>query len=217
MKICLLLFAVAVSGTAFAASPAAPGPQAQIVPAVVPPSCDRRKDHKQILFDLCRDQTALLKEAQVQARAAGKLVLVSYGADWCIWCHVFEAHLLGQYGSFTYDTHDGPYTMQENDTAKGNAAQAAAFRAFVARNFVVVNIAQEAGNSAEAVLRATAADKHFSGGLPFNYVLDRQGRFAGSIESAGVEVRRDTEDWYRGYDRAKLMDVLQSLASTPSK
>ena len=217
MKTCLLLFAVAVSGTASAAPPTAAVDQLQIVPAVVPPTCDRRKDHKQILFDLCRDQSALLKEAQDQARASGKLVLVSYGADWCIWCHVFEAHILGRYGSFTYDTPDGPYTMQENDTANGSAAQAAAFKAFVARNFVVVNIAQEAGRSAEAVLKATAADKQFLGGLPFNYVLDRQGRFAGSIESAGVEVRRDTEDWYRGYDRAKLMAVLQSLAAASPK
>lgn len=187
-----------------------------IVPAQVPAKCARRVNHPQVLFDVCRDQLKLLEEAKALARASGKSVLVSFGADWCIWCHVFEAHILGQYGSFTYTTPEGTWTMQEKDTAKGNEAQAAAFKTFVASKFVVVNIAQEAGSSAEAVLKATGVDKQYSGSLPLIYVLDQNGRATGTLESPGVEVRRDTDDWYRGYDRAKLLNVLQSLVTPRS-
>lgn len=210
-----MLAVMAGGGELSAGGPPVAGDRLQIVPARVPATCDRRAGHTQILFDLCRDQVELLAEAREKARTSGKVVLVSYGADWCIWCHVFEAHILGVHGTFTYATADGPWTMKEKGRADKRAAQAVALQTYVADNFVIVNIAQQADGSASKVLRETAADARFAGGLPFIYALDGEGRFAGAIDGSDIEVRRDGDDAYRGYDRVKLLAVLRSLS--PSK
>jgi Protein of unknown function, DUF255 len=209
------LFAMSVvSVMSLASGSPLPSPQSgtlQIVPAQVAVQCPQAKQKEQILFDLCGDQRAFLQEAQRLAKASNKVVLVSYGADWCIWCHVFEAHILGGSGVFTYATPDGPWTMKEKKNTD-NAVQAAALKSFTADHFIVVNIAQETGESGLSVLRDTKAEGQFSGGLPFMYALDQNGHFAGSINSSTVEVRRDGKSPYRGYDRAKLLAALQSLA-----
>lgn len=214
----LIAFAITGGGRPSASQPLVAGKndRLQIVPAQVPAGCNRRIGQKQILFDMCRDQSSLLKEARKKARMSEKVVLVSFGADWCIWCQVFEAHILGGYGTLTYDTPDGPWTMEEKGHADGREAQAAALKAYVQEKFVVVNIAQESGESASAVLRETAADAHYSGGLPFIYALDRNGRLAGAIKSSEVEVRRDGDDPYRGYDRVKLLAALRLLSMSGS-
>ncbi len=191
----------------------------EVVPKEVAQKCQKKSQKTQVLFDLCADQLALLQEAHRLAQESGKRVLVSFGADWCIWCHVFEAHVLGKYGEFTYPTEDGFWTMQEK--GKGEIkAQALALHQFVAQNFVIVNIGQQTGDAGLTVLRQTRAEDQFSGGLPFIYVLDQDGKSAGVIKSSDVEIRRDGKDAYRGYDRVKLLAVLQSLRNaepTPAK
>ncbi len=188
---------------------------ALIIPATVPASCKQETEQPQILFDLCADQLTLLREAQQKAKETNKLVLVSFGADWCIWCHVFEAHILGKFGRYTYPTNEGPWAMDEKlkwQSLVDAKVQSAALRTFVAEQFVVVNIGQQAADGGVSVLKDTQAEAHFPGGLPFIYALDNQGKFAGAINSSEVEIRRDGRNAYRGYKRAKLMDALKSLA-----
>ncbi len=185
----------------------------EIVPSPIPGACSARPGHRQILFDLCRDQRDILAEAKAKAAKSGKIILISYGADWCIWCHAFEAHLLGQHGRFQYATDEGPWLMQEKGRAETNAAAAMALQTYVAKTFVVVNISEEAGETALAVLQETQADTQFKGGLPFIYALDRKGKYARAIDSGDVEIRRDGRNPYRGYDRMRLLRSLQSLAA----
>jgi Thioredoxin-like len=186
----------------------------EIFPKTVPARCDKRPDKKQILFDLCRDQLEILAEAKKAAAASGKTVIIAYGADWCIWCHVFEAHILGGYGSFDYQTVDEPWSMDEKGKATKIAPEAAALNAFVSTHFVIVNISNEAGLSGQAVLRETAAEEKFNGGLPFVYAIDRNGRFGKAVNTSDAEIRRDGDDPYRGYDRAKLLKLLQAALAS---
>lgn len=187
-----------------------------VVPTSVPPSCKQEIEQRQVLFDLCRDQLSLLHEAQQKAKETGKLVLVSFGADWCIWCHVFEAHILGKFGRYSYFTNDGPWIMDEK--LKGQnltqaKVQSSALSAYVAEQFVIVNIGQQSADGGGAVLKDTQADAHFSGALPFIFALDETGKFSDAIKSSEVEIRRDGRNAYRGYDRIKLLTALQSLSA----
>jgi Thioredoxin-like len=202
------------TGSAIEAPVAAAAGKLEIVPTKVPPLCNAESVRAQVLFDLCQSQLALLREAQQKAQKSGKSVLVAFGADWCIWCYVFEAHVLGQYGIFVYRTSDGPVVMDEKVKQKAlslTKGAAAALQSFVADQFVVVNIGQEATETGLSVLRDTSAEKHFSNGLPFIYVLDQNGKFEGAIKSEVVEVRRDERNPYRGYDRVRLLAALKSL------
>jgi Protein of unknown function, DUF255 len=182
----------------------------KIVPAVVAAACKAKGKQTQILFDLCRNQVELLREAQQLAKASNKSVIVSFGADWCIWCHVFEAYLLGGHGVFTHYTPDGPWEMQETPKPD-NIALASELKAFVAKNFVIVNIAEESDESGASVLKITGADVHFTQSLPFIYALRDDGSFGGVLKSTESEVRRDGDDPYRGYDRVKLLAALKML------
>ncbi len=197
------------------AASSAPGASLQsdrveIFPNAVPPRCDKQPGKTQVLFDLCRDQVELLNEARQSAAASGKTVLVAYGADWCIWCHVFEAHILGGYRRFDYDKIDDPWTMDEKGDPATMAVDAAALKAFVSANFVIVNISHEAGTSARAVLDKTGGEDRFNDGLPFVYVLDKNGRLANVVKTVDAEIRRDGDDPYRGYDRVKLLALLKA-------
>lgn len=182
----------------------------EIFPRAVPPRCGKQRGAKQVLFDLCRDQVEILNEARKSAASSGKTVLVAYGADWCIWCHVFEAHVLGGYRRFDYDKIEDPWTMDEKGDPATMAVDAAALKGFVSANFVIVNISHEAGSSARAVLRETGGEDRFDDGLPFVYVIDKNGRLANVVRTVDAEIRRDGDDPYRGYDRAKLLTLLKA-------
>jgi len=68
-----------------------------------PEQIDRNcRNGKAKIYDECSDQIDLFEAAQSKAQAEGKITLVSYGAEWCIWCHVFDAYIHGQLDKFTY-------------------------------------------------------------------------------------------------------------------
>lgn len=46
-------------------------------------------------YRVCDDQMALFSEALAEAKAGGRLLLVSFGATWCPWCASMQKHLAG--------------------------------------------------------------------------------------------------------------------------
>lgn len=184
-----------------------------------PKSLDKDcRDGRAKMFDECGDQAALFVRALKQARKEGKVLLVSYGAEWCIWCHVFEQYIAGGRTQFTY-TYSAPDDLDRFETSTlyerethDVSGEAAALRDFVARSFVVVHIdAQYAPNGAN-IMWATGANRHYAGSIPFIFTVTSDGRFAARLDPDRVETRRDGMfDWYRGYDRSRLQAELSAL------
>jgi thioredoxin-related protein len=180
-------------------------------PASVDPEC---RDGTATIYDECGDQVALFNEALARANAENKVLLVEYGAEWCIWCHVFNAYINGDKGRFryTYASAKQPEawstkTFEEDADVEG----AEELRDFVARHFVVVRIDyQYAPNGAE-VLEHTGAAQHFGGGLPFVFTVDSHGHYAAQFEGKGLEKRRGSFNWYRGFHRDTMLKVLTSM------
>jgi len=61
------------------------------------------------IYDECLSQKSILKQAISRGQKTGKTVLVVYGAEWCIWCHVFDKYIKGHSHRFKYQWqyHDG--------------------------------------------------------------------------------------------------------------
>ena len=175
------------------------------------------RDGRAKLYDECSDQLAIYAAAAKRAAAENKILLVSYGAEWCIWCHVFKAYVHGGKTKFTY-TYATPDAIDEKSTAtlyererSDVSAKAEALRRFVAENFVIVHIEAQYAPNGEAVLKRTGADKHYTRGLPYIFTVSSDARFAAKFNPSLVETRRDTDDWYRGYDRGKLLALLSDM------
>ena len=211
-----VFLAAAVIGSALARSGDSP-PLAHAY-AGFPLEIDSKcRDGKAQIFDECGDQLALFKTALARANLEHKVLLVEFGAEWCIWCHVFDAHINGEHHRFTYTygTPDEPESRQTTTfkEGKGAAARAAnALREFVAANFVIVHIDAAYAPNSDHVLEASGASERYDETLPFIFSVDQRGKFAQKFMSDAVEKRRDTEsDWYRGYDRAGLLAQLTSM------
>jgi len=184
------------------------------IPAALSPDC---RDGTARMFDECTDQTVLFDEAMVRAKAENKVLLVEFGAEWCIWCHVFEAHINGEYDKFRY-TYGGPddpearrTTTFEEGKPWSDAQAAEELRNFVAANFVIVHIDLQYAPGAWKVLTDTGADQYFKGGVPFVFTVDRYGQFAAVFNHDAVERRREDANWYRGYDRRGLITQLTAM------
>jgi len=137
-------------------------------------------------------------------------LLVEVGAEWCIWCHVFDAHINGDRGRFRY-TYGAPEEPDVRDTRTftehddPDIAKADALREFVASHFVIVHIdIQHAPRSYEVLELSGAADR-FPDAVPFIYVVDSNGTFIAEFDGVTDGKRRDTWDWYRGYDRIGML------------
>jgi hypothetical protein len=183
-------------------------------PVTLDPKC---RKGKATLFDECGDQVVLFDAALERAKADGKVLLVEYGAEWCIWCHVFEAHINGGYDKFKYkygsaDEPDARYShnFKEGDSADPVAANK--LREFVAANFVIVHIDSEFAPKSLDVLKISGAQEHAGYGIPFIFTVDERGRFAAKFDHDLSENRRDTDfNWYRGYYRDSLQQQLASM------
>jgi len=211
-----VFLAAAVIGSALARSGDSP-PLAHAY-AGFPLEIDSKcRDGKAQIFDECGDQLALFKTALARANLEHKVLLVEFGAEWCIWCHVFDAHINGEHHRFTYTygTPDEPESRQTTTFKEGKGADARAanaLREFVAANFVIVHIDAAYAPNSDHVLEASGASERYDETLPFIFSVDQRGKFAQKFMSDAVEKRRDTEsDWYRGYDRAGLLAQLTSM------
>ena len=194
-----------------------------MLPDRIEPSC---RAGQATLYDECGSQTKLFRRALSRASAEGKTLLVSYGAEWCIWCHVFEQYIKGEHTRLTYRfSEPGEERMEEVTLSErpvsDPSAEAAALNAFVAETFVVVHIEDYHSADGYDVLIASGADAAYAGGLPFIFTVSADGRYAAQLESTEVETRRDGFiDWYRGYDRPSLMAALTEMdraARQPAK
>ena len=168
------------------------------------------------LYDECSDQRALFARALEDANRQDKVLLVSYGAEWCIWCHVFDAYLDGQSGSFTH-TYASPEDIQR-DTAtlyerpEGDVTEEAeALRAYAAEHFVLVHLDTRYAPGADEAVASTGQDPALIRGLPFIFAVTAEGRYAMAFDGDGIETRREGWDWFRGYDRVLMLAMLERM------
>jgi len=117
------------------------------------------RDGRAKTYDQCADQFEMYEEAFQTAQNEEKVLLVSLGAEWCVWCHVFS------------------YTV---------AIEGAPLEVFTGERFVIAHIDAQYGKNYEKVLRATATDTVYTGGLPLIFVVAADGTFAGAIDHKAV-------------------------------
>jgi thiol-disulfide isomerase/thioredoxin len=189
-------------------------------PDKIDPNC---REGQAKLYDECSDQLELLSQAMQRAKKEKKTVLVVYGAEWCIWCHVFAQHINGVTKEFTY-TYGFPDDPERRDTstlyedfAEKMVNDAKTLNSFVADNFVVLDIDSMYAPNGEAVLSETGAIDHFEGGIPLVFTLNPDGKFADVFDHEKAEVRREFLSWYRGYDRNALLQELTRMKKTASQ
>ena len=185
-----------------------------MVPDRIDPGC---RGGRAAIYDECGSQMVLFRQALSLAEDEGKTLLISYGAEWCIWCHVFEQYVKGRHGAMTYRFSDPGDAATEQVTlderaATDPAAAAAALTRFVAERFVLLHVESQHSADGYQVLEHTGADAAFDWGLPFIFTVDAKGRYGANLHASEVETRRDgIFNWYRGYDRAGLTAELARM------
>jgi hypothetical protein len=193
-------FVVGIALTAFVACPGL----AQHFPETIDRSC---RNGRAKIYDECGSQMVLLQKAIQRAEAEGKIVLV----EWCVWCHSFNQTIKGMRGP-TVVFHEGDAVdMGELDRSRPDLAES--LQTFVEETFVVVSIEAQYSPDGASVLAAVGSPEPF--GLPFVFSL-KDGRIAAIMkleeELPGLELRSNYAPFYRGYDRAVLLDELTRLA-----
>jgi len=193
----------------------APTPRIYVsYPQRLDPAC---RDGKATLFDECGDQLALFDAALARAKAEKKVLLVEFGAEWCIWCHVFESHINGEHTKFKY-VHGAPgepdarYTTTFKEGSDTDARAASLLRDFVAVNFVIVHVEGEHSPNGYDVLRHIEGADANPRGIPYIFSVDDAGRFVRKFDHDAVEKRLDPpRGLYRGYNRLGLLKELTAL------
>ena len=138
-----------------------------------------------------------------------------YGAEWCIWCHVFKDHIKGNYGKFSYKLEGQQgYDLDEKPSA-AEIELAHELNAFVSKNFIIANIEAQHSFDGYDVLFETGGAKHIKDSIPFIYTVDENGIFLHDMPSThelnALEKKRNGDDWYRGYNRDVLLQELKKL------
>lgn len=165
------------------------------------------------LYDECGDQFEVLRQATAAAEKEHKVLVISYGAEWCIWCHAFDAHLKGQYGMFNYDVEGFPPLMVEA-LGPDDKKQSDELNKLAAQNIVVAHIDAQYSPNGWDVLSALDADTYYDNAIPFIFSV-REGKLAKvlSWKSSGdpKEKRRDGFFPYRGFNRDVLLNDLKQI------
>lgn len=184
-------------------------------PTVLSPQCG---DGQAKLYDECGDQAQILRHAIAQAKAENKLVLIVYGGEWCIWCHVLDKYFHGQYRTFDYNwrANTGEMTAWEMQEAisPNEILEATALNKFVAENFVIAHIESQSKNAKKAI-SSTGFDPKKIYYFPFIMVLNAQGKYVAQMPSTSAienfEIRQSGGQEYRGYNRQILLEQLKML------
>ena len=189
--------------------------QVDAYPKEVSSSC---RDGVAQIYDECSDQNTILGEARKSAAASGKSVLIVYGAEWCIWCHVFDKYVRGQSREFEYEyEYEGepqywPMREIENENAETEANQ---LNNYVSENFVIAYIEGHYSPNGPEILAEIGYNVDDLTFVPLYVVLNGEGKYAGHMQSVdlieGLEVRADSGEEYRGYDREILLRELRQL------
>lgn len=189
-------------------------------PASLPEDCN---DGAAKLYDECADQVSILKDAISAARTENKKVLIVYGGEWCIWCHVLDNYFKGKFRAFDYEWRDDDGDIQtwamREQISRNEIKEAKLLNKYVANNFVIAHIDNSYANGNEAI-EMTGFDPANIYYYPFIVVVDSKGKYAGSMESTsaikGFEVRESGGEEFRGYDRRILLDQLKKLKTDAS-
>ena len=166
-------------------------------------------------YDECGLQSEILHSALREANKTDKTVLVVFGAEWCIWCHVFKEHIKGKFGEFNYKLEgQAGYNLNEKHTDQ-DILNANDLRQYAAKTFVVANIEAQYSFDGYDVLYESGAEKYIKDTIPFIFTTDRNGQFLREMPSThelkSLEKKRDGVDWYRGYNRKVLLSELKRL------
>lgn len=217
---CMSCATIALAQMTAAPAPSVSESRITTIPSNLDPAC---RTGRATLYDECSDQLSIFDTAMKRAAAENKVLLISYGAEWCIWCHVFAKYIHGERTRFEYtygfpEEPDARQTSTIFEREKRNvAADAAELTAYVGLSFVVAHIDEQNAPNGHAVLEATGAAPFAGVSIPFIFTVDRRGRYAMRLESELVEIRRDTNDWYRGYERPRLLAELRRMRDAALK
>jgi len=171
------------------------------------------------IYDECSDQIAILNKAIDRASATDKSVLVVYGAEWCIWCHVFDKYVKGHSKDFKYEWqyHDGEdqyWKMRERDNTNA-ISEAKKLNKYVSENFVLAHIETYLSPNGSDAAQKTGFDPDAFGYLPVIFSLDSSGAYADHMLAydaiPGMEIREDSGKAFRGFDREILLEQLIKL------
>lgn len=171
------------------------------------------------IYDECSDQSKILKQALDKANNSGKSVLVVYGAEWCIWCHVFDKYVKGESRKYKYrwQYHDGENMAWEMFEKQNQNAEkeALALNKYVSENFVIAHIESFHSPNGRDVITGAGFDANKIKVVPFFMVLNSVGRYAGHMlpysAIKNLEIRTDSGEDYRGFDRKVLLKELSKL------
>lgn len=150
-KLATGLIALTLS-TMFATAEAEDHGMVTAFPKVLDKNC---LDGRAKTYDQCGDQFTMYQQAFETAQEEEKVLLVSLGAEWCFWCHVFAGTV---------------------------AAPGAPLEAFAAERFVIAHIDAEHGANHEMVLRSSSVDTVYTGGLPLIFVVAADGTMGGALD-----------------------------------
>lgn len=153
-------------------------------------------------FATCLPQQEIFQEARAHAARSGKLLLVDYGANWCVWCLVVDRYLEGEAG------------VGEEGDDETNTRLAQPLGEFVADTFVMVHLNADKKAEVNPLLTELGAGRFIGQAVPAFIVLDPK---SGAFEEARlVEAEKPQSVGYIGYDRAVILKELLRAASAVS-
>ncbi|HPE48639.1 MAG TPA: thioredoxin family protein [Hyphomonas sp.] len=168
-------------------------------PLALDPAC---RDGRAKAYDQCSNQIDIYSAALEQARAENKALLVIIGAEWCTWCHAFDATLKGATANYDYI----------NRHKRGDVSQAALDLAtYVAANFVVVHVEDDFAPGADEVIAAAGAQDYFQEKYPTIFAVGPDGKFAAKLNHPYVKILKQGLSSYHGYDRKLVFEELKRL------
>ena len=151
------------------------------------------------VYASCRAQRELFQKARAHAVDSRKLLLIGYGADWCIWCKVSDRYL------------DGAVSKQEGGSAESNARLARNLAEYVAETFVVLHVDSDKKSETAPLMQEIGAGRWVGPAVPVFVVLDPR---SGAVEEARlVEAEKPASAGYVGYDRVLVLKELLRAAS----
>ncbi len=151
------------------------------------------------IYASCLRQRDLFRKARAHAVDSQKLLLIGYGADWCIWCKVSDRYL------------EGAVSKQEEGSADSNLRRARNLAEFVAETFVVVHVDSDKKAETAPLMRDIGAGQWVGPAIPVYVVLDPR---SGAVEEARlVEAEKPASAGYVGYDRVEMLRELLRAAS----
>lgn len=170
------------------------------------------------VYDECSDQNLVLNKATKEASLTNKSVLVVYGAEWCIWCHVFDKYINGYSRQFTYEWEYEDeiehWEMREKENANAEK-EADKLNKYVSENFVVAHIEGYYSPNGNEVVKTLGVDEGSIRAIPFIMVLGEDGKYLSHMPASsaikGMEKRSDSGEEYRGYDRELLLGEMIKL------